>query len=83
MGIVLSSFTAGHIEKGHTHTDTPRGHLQFLIKLAIASLYVGKLTNNMEYDNVYKYVAYQKSPMGLTEKKNSAGVPSIGTFWIF
>ena len=21
--------------------------------------------------------------MGLTEKKNSAGVPSIGTFWIF
>ena len=21
MGIVLSSFTAGHIEKGHTHID--------------------------------------------------------------
>ena len=37
----------------------------------------------MEYDNVYKYVAYQKSPMGLTEKKKSAGVPSLGTFWIF
>ena len=26
----------------------------------------------MEYDNMYKYVAYQKSPMGLTEKKRGS-----------
>ena len=68
-----------YYSSGRAHTE--KKNTKVYTYTARSSSIPHKIGHSFTVDIViYRNIAYQKSPMGLREKKKSAGVPSI---WIF